>query len=177
MSRENAENLEESREFGPVWSVVANIVLERPYGPGGKEIRQGTRKFRPGSKVVIVRFRGSHALVAGHHRVSGGLIASMVAYEHLVNWRAELTYSPKVIEMVEKEWTPSSDYNCSCGDPCCNETCATRDSEILKLYCSGSEESKMLMHAMVNQANEGGWAQIVSKIQPFVSTRTTRHLR
>nr|GFD56498.1 hypothetical protein [Tanacetum cinerariifolium] len=36
------------------WTAVANIVRERPYGPGGAEIRLGTKHFAPGAKVYII---------------------------------------------------------------------------------------------------------------------------
>jgi hypothetical protein len=36
---------------GPVWCPVANVVRERTYGPGGKEIRRGSKHFAPGAKL------------------------------------------------------------------------------------------------------------------------------
>jgi hypothetical protein len=42
-----------------VWCIVANIVHERPYGPGGQEVRRGTKHFAPGAKVVILDFSGA----------------------------------------------------------------------------------------------------------------------
>jgi hypothetical protein len=35
----------------PVWCPLANVVAERRSGPGGAEVRQGTRHFTPGAKV------------------------------------------------------------------------------------------------------------------------------
>ena len=38
----------------PAWCIVANIVGEHAYGPGGVQTRVGTRKLRAGSKVFVV---------------------------------------------------------------------------------------------------------------------------
>ena len=34
---------------GPSWCAVANVVEDRPFGPGGVETRHGTRHFAPGA--------------------------------------------------------------------------------------------------------------------------------
>ncbi len=38
----------------PIWTVVANIVRERSYGPGGKELKIGTKHFHPNTKVYVI---------------------------------------------------------------------------------------------------------------------------
>ena len=38
----------------PVWTVTANIVPTRKFGPGGTETRMGTKHFSPGTKVYII---------------------------------------------------------------------------------------------------------------------------
>ena len=88
----------------PVWCIAANIVRERPYGPGGKETRRGTKHFLPGAKVYIVDFfwgsGGESVTVVGHHRKSHRYITIVIRSQWLVNWRAELVYSPHVIKEV-----------------------------------------------------------------------------
>ncbi|MGC9666090.1 hypothetical protein ACNTMW_05970 [Planosporangium sp. 12N6] len=36
-------------EVRPVWCIVANVVDERSYGPGGAERRRGLKLFWPGA--------------------------------------------------------------------------------------------------------------------------------
>lgn len=88
----------------PVWCIVANIVYERPYGPSGEETRSGTKHFAPGAKVYIVDFfwgmGGQDVTVVGRHRKSHRYITIVIRSQWLVNWRAELIYSPHVIREV-----------------------------------------------------------------------------
>jgi hypothetical protein len=71
--------MDDVREPTPegVWSIVANIKKEHPFGPGGAETKIGTRQFRGGTKVYIAGcFPGTcDAVVAiGLHRKSRKLI-------------------------------------------------------------------------------------------------------
>jgi hypothetical protein len=45
----------------PQWAIVANVVDERPSGPGGEETRRGLKIFRPGAKVYVVDGFGGEA--------------------------------------------------------------------------------------------------------------------
>lgn len=85
---------------GPLWCVVANVVLERPYGPGGIEKRRGTKHFAPGAKVYIIEFYNDAVMVVGRHRKSHRFIRLMMNTKHLANWRAEAVYSPYVISQI-----------------------------------------------------------------------------
>jgi len=91
---------------GPVWCVVANVIHERPYGPGGAVLRQGTKHFAPGAKVHVVEFfwgtAGKRVTVVGRYRRSKRFVTLSMNAEHLANWRAELVYSPHVIEEILK---------------------------------------------------------------------------
>jgi hypothetical protein len=91
---------------GPVWCVVANVVHERPYGPGGCILRRGTKHFAPGTKVHVVEYfwgtAGERVTVVGRHRRSKRFVTLSMDSNHLANWRAELVYSPHVIEEVLK---------------------------------------------------------------------------
>lgn len=93
----------EHSEPTPAWCIAANVVLEREFGED-KEIRRGTRHFKPGAKVFIVDFywgMGAEQLVViGRHRASGRFIELSMASKHLANLRAELVYSPTVIKAV-----------------------------------------------------------------------------
>lgn len=89
---------------GPVWCVAANVVRERPYGPGGGAVRRGTKHFAPGAKVFVFDFYwgmgGEQVTVVGRHRKSKRYITLTMRTAHLANWRAELVYSPHVIRQV-----------------------------------------------------------------------------
>lgn len=88
----------------PVWCVVANVLHERPYGPGGIEKRRGTRQFAPGAKVYVFSYfwgmAGETVTVVGRQRKTKRYITSIVQANHLANWRAELVYSPHVIRQI-----------------------------------------------------------------------------
>jgi hypothetical protein len=99
---------EDVRETSPesVWSIVANIKREHPFGPGGSETRVGTRQFRGGTKVYIAGcFPGTcDAVVAiGLHRKSRRFITCAVDIRHVENFRVRLVYHPKVIERVQQD--------------------------------------------------------------------------
>lgn len=98
---------------GPVWCVVANVLNERLCGPGKVEVRRGTKHFAPGAKVYVFDFYwgtgGEKVTVVGRHRKSGRYITLIMPAAYLANWRAELVYSPHVIEKVltgEFAWLP-----------------------------------------------------------------------
>lgn len=86
-----------------LWSIVANIKREHPFGPGGLETKIGTRQFRGGTKVYIAGcFPGTcDAVVAvGLHRKSRRFITCAVDVRHVENFRVKLVYHPSVIERI-----------------------------------------------------------------------------
>ena len=95
-----------SESDGPVWCVAANVVPERPYGPGGAEVRRRTNHFSPGAKVHVVDFfwgvGGERVTVVGRHRGAKRFVTLHMDADHLANWRAELVYSPHIIGEVLK---------------------------------------------------------------------------
>jgi len=94
----------------PVWCLVANVVAERRAGPGGMDVRRGTKHFAPGAKVYCLpplwdsyhKVRGfDKIVVVGRHRRSHRYMTIVTRTEWLTNWRVQLVYSPPVIrEMV-----------------------------------------------------------------------------
>ncbi len=88
----------------PVWCVAANVVHERPYGPGGIEKRRGTKQFAPGAKVHVFSYfwgvAGDMVTVVGRQRRTKRYITLSMRADHLANWRAELVYSPHVIRQI-----------------------------------------------------------------------------
>jgi hypothetical protein len=97
---------EENRpEIAPVWCAVANIVMERDYGPRGAEKRSGTKHFSAGAKVYILYhfwgMGGEQVTVVGRHRGSHRYVTMTIASKWLTNWRTQLVYSPHMIKLIE----------------------------------------------------------------------------
>lgn len=89
----------------PVWCVVANVVAERAYGPGGAETRSGAKHFRSRAKLYII---GAHVgtcesvIAIGHHRGSNQYCRMIVPIRHLESFRVKLAYSPEVIRLANE---------------------------------------------------------------------------
>jgi hypothetical protein len=91
------------------WCVVANVAREIPSGPGGLEIRRGTRHFSPGTKVWVLPPRwgdGAERLVViGRHRGSRRHVRMVMPRRHLTGFRAQGIYSPTAFRRLT-EWGP-----------------------------------------------------------------------
>ncbi|MFC7280163.1 hypothetical protein ACFQS1_39915 [Paractinoplanes rhizophilus] len=88
----------------PIWCIVANVVDERPYGPGGLEQRSGLRLFRGRAKVFVPDgYAGmgyETVRVIGHIRHGSRLATVDVATAFLTNWRVKLVYSPAILARI-----------------------------------------------------------------------------
>lgn len=104
---------------GPVWCPVATMRTERPYGPGGQEVKRGNKHFKPGAKLYLIEVmswlergakRDVQVEVVGRHRGSHRYVTMVVSASWLTNWRAELVYSPHVIGELWPTWdgTPAA---------------------------------------------------------------------
>jgi hypothetical protein len=92
------------------WTVVGNIIRERPYGPGGAEIRVGTKHFTPGAKVYIIDwFAGTCArvVVVGLHRKSKKNIRLVIDVKLVENLRPKLCYTPAVSKKIREHYSPT----------------------------------------------------------------------
>jgi len=93
---------------GPVWCPVANMVRERPYGPGGRETRRGSKHFAPGAKLYCFPALWGDGYeqiqVIGRHRATHRYVKMIVNEKWLTNWRAQLAYSPHVIRELSPIW-------------------------------------------------------------------------
>jgi hypothetical protein len=87
-------------EATPVWSMVANVIDDRPYGTAGPDRRQGLKVFAPGAKVYVVGGSGLTVSVIGRGRKASRFVTADVAAAHLTNWRVELVYSPSVLRRI-----------------------------------------------------------------------------
>jgi hypothetical protein len=132
-----------------IWCVVANVAMERTYGPGGEQKASGTKHFRPGAKVVCIYFywNGPYTkvVVVGRHRVTNRYMKVVTRPRWLSNWRAELVYSPTVIRKMQQLAT---EYGCS-------------------PQFDGSEASRVEVETIVTNW-QGVWQE-----QPHISTRTS----
>jgi hypothetical protein len=87
------------------WTAEANVVSERPFGPGGAEMRPASKHFAPGAKVYIIDwFPGtcSRVVVVGLNRKTKRMMKLVVAVELLENFRAKVCYVPAVIAKIEE---------------------------------------------------------------------------
>lgn len=88
----------------PTWLPIANVVVERRFGPGGNETRTGTRLLAPGGKVYVFGEHkssgGEVVVVVGRHRKSKRYITCHVRARYLENWRVERVHSPYVLRQV-----------------------------------------------------------------------------
>lgn len=88
----------------PIWCATASIKKEILFGEE-HILRKGTKHFRGGAKVYIAYAYGGmcdNATVIGHHRSNSRYIKITMPVRHLENFRLELVYSPKVIELINK---------------------------------------------------------------------------
>lgn len=85
------------------WCIVANIKKEIPFGPGGEEMRSGTKLFKAGARVSIIG--GYHGfcesiIVIGQHRKSGKFLHCTVKANVVENMRVKLIYRPQILEFL-----------------------------------------------------------------------------
>ena len=96
------------------WTAVANIIRERNYGPGGEELRFGTKHFAPGAKVYIIDWYGGmcqRIIVVGLHRKSRRYITLAIDVRLVENLRSKVCYDPTVIAKFKEHYPPKPRYN------------------------------------------------------------------
>ena len=109
-SRGKQNNILASKNASELWCVIENIKKEVPYGPGGKQIKSGLKKYKAGAKVhIISAFYGGceRIVVIGQHRNSGKYISCIISVKSVENLRVKKIYSKKILKLLEK----SSNYN------------------------------------------------------------------
>lgn len=93
-----------------IWCLVGNVVEERFYGEA-KEIRRGTKKFSPNTKVCCFPTLWGDGYdqikVIARPRFSQKYIQSIISSKHVTNWRMQKVYTPFIIKkMLENNgWT------------------------------------------------------------------------
>ncbi len=89
------------------WTAVANIVRERPYGPGGTETRRGTKHFAPGAKVYIIDWYAGmceRIIVVGQHRSAKDFVTLVIDVKLVENLRSKVCYHPGVIAKIKEHY-------------------------------------------------------------------------
>ena len=100
--------VETSSKVEPIWCPAANMIAERPYGPSGTQIRRGSKHFAPGAKLYCYPALWGDGYgqiqVFGRHRGSHRYVKMIISSSWLINWRAELVYSPHLIRELSSVW-------------------------------------------------------------------------
>ena len=110
----------------PVWAIAANVVDQRPFGPGGAVQRRGLKLFSGGAKVYVVDgFPGmgyDTVTVVGRPRKSSRFSIVHVRAEHLTRWRVELVYSPAAMARIAEVRDGGGGFSAyEVGDPAAPE--------------------------------------------------------
>jgi hypothetical protein len=88
----------------PLWCAVANVVAVAPRGPGGELIREGTKHFKPGTKVYCFTAywgtAGDRVRVVGRARKSHRWITVAMLSKLLCDARVKLCYEPAVLRRI-----------------------------------------------------------------------------
>ena len=90
------------------WCLAGNIVEEHPYGEA-RELRRGSRPFRPGAKVYVNLVFGGmgheHILVIGTPRHTKRYIEIVIARRRVERLRLQKVFRPAVLRRMEQsEW-------------------------------------------------------------------------
>ncbi len=105
---EQLRKIDTATMVGPVWCLVTNMIQERPYGPGGRKIRRGSKHFAPGAKLYCYRALWGDGYeriqVLGRHRAPHRYVKMIVSEKWLTNWRVRLIYSPHLIRELWPSW-------------------------------------------------------------------------
>jgi hypothetical protein len=104
---------ESPRQEIRVWCVIANLVKERPFGPGGEEIRHGTKHFKGGAKLYIIdAYWGmcKSVTVIGHHRKGSRFIKLDIPASYVENLRVKPVYHPKVLQLIGEHFLSQKQY-------------------------------------------------------------------
>ena len=138
MSEENASEQSSQDDVKPIWAVSARIIEERAYGPGGRETKRGTHKFRANQKVYVQHVFSFNVQVIGRYRGKHNYISSIVRTTHLSDFCTELVYSPTIIERLQYGYIPKEE----------RQLLTDEDIEQARIPRDGSIESKQKAEAI-----------------------------
>ena len=104
---------DESKVVAGTWSAVANVLEECPFGPGGEEIRSGTKHFKGGAKVYVIdAYWGQcrSVTVIGQHRKGRRFIKVDMEARHLTDFRPKPVYHPSVVKLIAEHFSTQKTY-------------------------------------------------------------------
>jgi hypothetical protein len=90
-----------------IWVAVGNIVRLHAYGPGGADLKPGTKHFRAGARIYVIdAFWGTcdSVVVIGQHRKSRRFMRIAMRAKLIENLRPKLVYSPAVIRLIREHF-------------------------------------------------------------------------
>lgn len=91
-------------ETGWVWCLVGNVVKSHKYGEE-KEVRTGTKQFRPGAKVLMAPPNWGDgyekAVVIGCPRNSKRYMEAILRSEYVENYRVQKVFAPFILKMMD----------------------------------------------------------------------------
>ena len=97
----------------PAWTVTANIVPTRKFGPGGTETRMGTKHFSPGTKVYIIDWYPGTCediIVVGLSRKPKRFIKVVIRADWVENLRIKLCYHPAALDKIYSHFDADEDH-------------------------------------------------------------------
>lgn len=92
--------------YSSQWCLVGNIVGLRACGPGGAELKHGSKHFSGGTKVWCLppQWDWSHENIVaiGRHRGSHRLMKLVMRRQSIEQWRARVVYHPGVLRRLNE---------------------------------------------------------------------------
>lgn len=104
-----------------LWCIVGNII-EKHYFGENKEIKKGTKHFRPGAKVYCIPEFGGMAhesiRVIGRPRGSSSFINIVIPTKRIKNFRLQKVYSNSLFEKISEHdiYRVSNNYKLSLNE-------------------------------------------------------------
>jgi hypothetical protein len=121
IKKDSKSNLPAIAEGEFLWCIVGNIVDKHFFGQD-KEIRRGSKQFRPGAKVYCIpEFGGdAHAKVRaiGRPRNSDAMISVIMQTKLIKNYRLQKVYSPAIFDKISDNsiYRVNSNYRLTYGE-------------------------------------------------------------
>lgn len=99
-----------------IWCLVGNIVKERYFGEGKKQIKQGTKKFRPNAKVYCFPAQWGDGYeeikVIGRSRNRRNYSIVITSSKYITNWRIQKVFDPFIVKtMIDNDGWDNSEIS------------------------------------------------------------------
>lgn len=105
MDKQAQQGTESSKELPYIWCLVGNIIEERYFGEE-KEIKKGTKKFTPNTKVYCFPAQWGDGYeeikVIGRLRRRKSLGVIITSSKYITNWKIQKIYNPYIIKRMKE---------------------------------------------------------------------------